>query len=233
MELDFIIAKEIIRNTFPSKIGIIDVGCHEGAFTEFVLDRALHKNAILIDPLPDKIKAVKDKFPNSTVIQCAVSNEEKEAEFFVTVDFPKCSALYDREAYEHVPALKNRQKINVQIKKLESIFNDINFSNQDVEGWYLKIDTEGYEVESFESLGKYKSDERILAGHFEYGGTWKERGLKINDMLTYLHSFGFLTFKGMHQNNTIGLAKIESINDDYEFSNIYFIKENIVNKLIS
>lgn len=233
MELDFFIAREIIRNTFPKNIGILDIGCHEGAFTQFISDSFDIKDAILIDPLPDKIKIVKSKFPNACIIQTAVSNEEKEAEFFVTVDFPKCSALYDREAFDQVPALRHRQKIIVQIKKLESIFDEVGFINKDPEGWYLKIDTEGYEVEAFESLGKYVNDLKIIAGHFEYGGTWRERGLKINDMLTRLHLLGFETFKGYYQNNAIGLLKIESINDDYEFENIYFIRENISRNLIS
>lgn len=230
MDLDFIFGKEIIQRMLPPGTGIIDAGCHEGAFTRFVLgEQTSFHNAIMIDPLPDKIKIVRSSFPDAKVFQCAIADEEKDTDFYVTVDYPKCSALYDREAFDKVPALKNRSKIPVKMRRLDNLFEEINIHEMNVPGWYLKIDTEGYELESFNSLGKFKDSPIIFAGHFEYGGTWQERGLKINDMLKILHDNGFMTLKGFQSSVGYELAEIISINEDYQFENIFFIRKQIAN----
>jgi FkbM family methyltransferase len=228
LDLDFIVAKEIVRNFFPLDFGVLDIGCHEGAFTQHLLGERDSYNAIMIDPLPEKIEIVNRKFPGANIFQCAISDEEKAADFFVTIDFPKCSALYDREAYDQIPALNKREKITVKMKRLDSVLSEISFEENKSEGWYLKIDTEGYEMEAFKSLGRFIDDKKILAGHFEYGGTWKERGLKLDEMLSLLKDSGFVTLKCFQYQQSYGLTRIDSFSDDYEFENIYFVRKNII-----
>jgi FkbM family methyltransferase len=228
MDIDFIIAGELIKNFFPPDFGVMDIGCHEGAFTRHIIGNRDASCAIMVDPLPDKIAQVKKQFSGARIFQCAVSDEERDADFFVTTDFPKCSALYDREAYDQVPALNKRDKISVKMRRLDSILDEIEFDKIPIAGWYLKLDTEGYEMEAFKSLGRFKENPKILAGHFEYGGTWKERNLKINDMLGIFHNLGFMTLKCFQSQNSYNLASIETIDDDYQFENIYFVRKNLI-----
>jgi FkbM family methyltransferase len=228
VEEDFIIAKSIIDRVFPKDFGIIDVGSHEGDFVSFVLGMGSRKNAIMIEPIPEKAEIIRNRFPSAKVFQCAISTEEKKSDMFVTPNFPKCSALYDRQAFNEIEILNQREKIEVSLRRLESILDESEFDQSPSSSWYLKIDTEGFELETFSSIGRYANHEKILAGQFEYGGCWKERGIKISDMLQLLETSGFIAYRALIRENSLYFLKVENKDDDYEHTNIYFMRKNLV-----
>lgn len=228
MEEDFVIAKSIIDRVFPIDMGIIDVGSHEGDFVNFVLGTGSRKQAIMIEPIPEKAEIIRNRFPNAKVFQCAVSSEERKAEMFVTIDFPKCSALYDRQAFNEVKILNQREKIEISLRKLENILDEAKFDEIPSSAWYLKIDTEGFELETFSSIGKYASHSKILAGQFEYGGCWRERNIKLYDMIKMLEDAGFIAYRAAIRENSLYFLKIENKEDDYEHTNIYFMRKNLI-----
>lgn len=230
MELDFVVAKVISKFMLGEKFGVIDAGSHAGDFTRFLLDGKNYDRAIMIEPLPDKFELISREFINANIVNCALSNNETNSHMYVTVNFPKCSALYDRPAYDQVPDLNNRQKIDVKIRRLESVLDDLGFDSLNVDSWYFKVDTEGFEIETFLGLGKYRDSEKIAAGHFEYGGTWKERNLKLADMIKILDDSGFHVFKcEIQDQNLLFIDNFPQV-DDYEYSNLYFIKRTIAKK---
>lgn len=227
MEEDFIIAKSIISNFLPQNTGIIDVGSHEGDFVSFVLGPGSNKSAIMIEPIPEKAEIIRNRFPKAHVFQCAISSEEKIANMFVTLDFPKCSALYDRQAFDEVKILNQRKKIDVNLRKLESILDEANFDEIQSDAWYLKIDTEGFELETFSSIGKYAKSQKIVAGQFEYGGCWKERRVKLSEMIKMLEDSGFFAYRALVKENSLYFLKVENTEDNYEHTNIYFLRKEL------
>jgi len=198
LEEDFIVAKIIIDNFFKEKYGIIDVGSHEGDFVRFITNERPAESIIMIEPLPDKVSILRERFKTAKIYQCAISDSEQDTHMYVTVNFPKCSALYERQAYDEIKVLNERTKIDVKLRPLTSVLDDANMNNIDVNSWYLKVDTEGYELETIRSAEKYLLSGKIKAGQFEYGGCWKERGLKV---------------------------EVNRQQDDYQHTNIFFIKK--------
>ena len=227
MEEDFIIAKSIIDRVFPKDFGIIDVGSHEGDFVSFVLGVGSRKNAIMIEPIPEKAEIIRNRFPSAKVFQCAISTEEKKSDMFVTPNFPKCSALYDRQAFNEIEILNQREKIEVSLRRLESILDESEFDQSPSSSWYLKIDTEGFELETFSSIGRYAKSQKILAGQFEYGGCWKERNLKLSEMVKMLEDSGFFAYRALVKESTLYFLKVENTEDNYEHTNIYFLRKEL------
>lgn len=225
MEEDFIVAKVIIDNFLKENYGIIDVGSHEGDFVKFITSERSAESVIMIEPLPDKIEILRKRFGSAKIYQCAVSDVEQDTHMYVTVNFPKCSALYERQAYDEIKVLNERKKIDVKLRTLSSILDDACLNDIDVNSWYLKIDTEGYELETIRSADKYLSSGKIRAGQFEYGGCWKERGLKINDMLDILNLHGFTSYRAVFHENALNLVEVNRQQDDYQHTNIFFIKQ--------
>jgi FkbM family methyltransferase len=91
---------------------------------------------------------------------------------------------------------------------------------------FLKIDTEGHELSVLVGFGDSISKVSII--QFEYGGTFKDAGIKLIDIINYLehrkfHSFSYLTSNG-HQ-------LIDNFDDHYNYCNIICFNEkiNIVN----
>jgi len=225
LEEDFIVAKIIIDNFFKEKYGIIDVGSHEGDFVRFITNERPAESIIMIEPLPDKVSILRERFKTAKIYQCAISDSEQDTHMYVTVNFPKCSALYERQAYDEIKVLNERTKIDVKLRPLTSVLDDANMNNIDVNSWYLKVDTEGYELETIRSAEKYLLSGKIKAGQFEYGGCWKERGLKINDMIDLLNLHGFTSYRAVFHDNDLHMVEVNRQQDDYQHTNIFFIKK--------
>lgn len=232
MEEDFVIANVIIKHLILGDVGIIDVGSHEGDFVRHIMGSLEdYGRAIMIEPLPEKFESIRSSFPGANLFQCAISTEEKTTDMFVTVNFPKCSALYDRQAYDEISVLNERKKIKVNLRRLDSVLNEFKFKDSEVNQWYLKVDTEGFELETIKSMGDHLSSGKIVAGQFEYGGCWKERGVKIADMINLLSGAGFSSYRAFIQNELLYFSKIENIDDSYEHTNIYFLNKSLSNRL--
>lgn len=231
MEEDFVIANLLIRHLIQGDIGVIDAGSHEGDFVRHIMGHIDdYHRAIMIEPLLDKFELIKSSFPGANTFNCAISSEEKTSEMFVTVNFPKCSALYDRQAYDEIPVLNERKKIEVKLRRLDSILKEANFESLETNQWYLKVDTEGFEFETIKSLGSYLSSEKIIAGQFEYGGCWKERKIKLDDMIKLLASAGFVAYRALMQNESLQLMPVQKEVDRYEHTNIYFLNKQLSDK---
>ena len=57
---------------------------------------------------------------------------------------------------------------------------------------------------------------------FEYGGCFKDIGIKLNDVIDFLKSFGYYTYELKNKK----FSKIETYNDDYKWTNFYATKLN-------
>lgn len=57
---------------------------------------------------------------------------------------------------------------------------------------FLKIDTEGHEYEVLKGFGEELA--RIQTIQFEYGGTWKDSFIKLEEVVNYLKTRGFEDF---------------------------------------
>jgi len=225
VEKDFLVADFICKNFLIGKLGLIDVGSHEGSFIKFLQNSC--KNSIIIEPLPEKFEMICRAFQNAYKFNCAISDVDGFADLYVTINFSQCSALYDRPAYNEIKDLNDRKKIKIMTRRLDSIFDEISFKSLDIDSWYLKIDTEGYEMETLKSLGKYISSKNIVAGQFEYGGTWKERNLTLLEAVDFLSKNDFYIYRCTLDKNSFIFDKIVSCTDDYQYDNFFFVRKHI------
>ncbi len=116
--------------------GFIDVGAHIGS----VISEALHNNPsitiIAIEAIPEKVAYLRGKFPGVEFHECALSDTEGQATFYVNTQRSGYSSLEQ-------PLLSNdghTRKIQVLLKRLDSVV-----SRQDID--VIKIDVEGAELE--------------------------------------------------------------------------------------
>lgn len=218
--LDFYACENILKK-IPSINGVIDVGSHEGNFSKHLINSFKDLNLILIEPLPEKCEILRNNFKSAEIYECAISSSEGIHDLYVPENSKTWSALYNRDVFEQLDKLKLIKTIPVNVSRLDNILKKSE-SFSKISNWYLKIDSEGYETEVIESLGDLISDSKISAGQFEYGGTWQERGLKINDMLVVLRSNNFEVYG--YRN---GFYRLPSyLADNYHYNDFFFVKNN-------
>jgi hypothetical protein len=108
-------------------------------------------------------------------------------------------------------------KVLLHIKKGKDYVTDNNIKNID----FLKIDTEGYELNVLKGFEEFLENVKII--QFEYGGTFLDNNTKLNDVITYLTSMGFRKFSYLTDKEPV---LITDFNDHYQYCNIVCIHKN-------
>jgi FkbM family methyltransferase len=106
-----------------------------------------------------------------------------------------CQSIY----YSHCESLINRKHTlhGCEIKDKENIHNTINIIKLDdychdkkiKECFLIKIDVEGYELEVLKGGGNIFRNCSFV--QFEYGGTYRDAGITLDDVIQKLFSYGF------------------------------------------
>ena len=85
---------------------------------------------------------------------------------------------------------------------------------------FLKIDTEGYELNVIKGFDEYLFNVKII--QFEYGGTFIDNNLKLIDVIKYLEQYNFHKFSYLTHN---GFVLINDFTDHYQYCNIVCINK--------
>ena len=86
---------------------------------------------------------------------------------------------------------------------------------------FLKIDTEGYEMNVLLGFNDYLNNIKII--QFEYGGTFMDNGVKLIDVVNYLEQNGFHKFSYLSPNGPI---LIQDFQDHYQYCNIVCVHKH-------
>ena len=86
---------------------------------------------------------------------------------------------------------------------------------------FLKIDTEGYELNVIKGFDNYMSSVKVI--QFEYGGTYKDNDKRMIDIVDYLKEYGFVHFSYLATN---GIKAISNMDDHYQYCNIVCFNRN-------
>ena len=187
---------------------IFDVGCRsDSTFINFVGE--VH----YFDPVTEFIENLKkQKNVNSTSYfnNFGLGNENKEMYYY-----PTYQSFYDRINSCHISDDSN--KMLLSIKKGKDYIIQNNIKNVD----FLKIDTEGYELNVLQGFDDFLENIKII--QFEYGGTFLDNNVKLIDVKDYLEKKGFYNFSYLTDNGT---KRIKDFKDHYQYCNIVCINKN-------
>jgi FkbM family methyltransferase len=137
----------------------VDVGAHDGVALNNTLYFEKNNNwrGINIEPIKKVFDTLEKNRPNDTNINCAICNNDGEAEFYLNEGYTEMLSgiidNYDKRHFERLNKENNETSATTQIikvitKKLETIFDENKISHVN----YLSIDVEGAEFEVIKSI---------------------------------------------------------------------------------
>ena len=137
----------------------VDVGAHDGLSINNTLYFEKNNNwtGINIEPIKKVFDKLVNNRPNNINLNCAVCNNDGQTEFLCNTGYTEMiSGIKHTFDHRHMQRLQNENNqmgsttevINVNTKKLETIFNENNVSHIN----YLSIDVEGAEFEVIKSI---------------------------------------------------------------------------------
>jgi|TARA_B110000208_G_scaffold67612_1_gene87465 FkbM family methyltransferase len=187
---------------------IFDVGCRSDS--EYI---SFNGEVHYFDPVNKFIENLKkNKFLNKTSYfnKFGLGEDNKEIYYY-----PKYESFYDR--IKSCSVSDNANKILLHIKKGKDYSVSNNIKNID----FLKIDTEGYELNVLQGFEDYLENVKII--QFEYGGTFLDNNKKLIDVINYLEQKGFYKFSYL---TNYGTELIKDFTDHYHYCNIVCINKN-------
>ena len=187
---------------------IFDVGCRTDS--EFIYFNGEVHYFDPVESFIEKLKKSKNINKKSYFNNFGLGNENKELYYY-----PKYESFYDRVNSCHISDDSN--KILLYIKKGIDYVDSKNIKNI----YFLKIDTEGYELDVLQGFEDFLKNVKII--QFEYGGTFLDNNKKLIDVINYLQDKGFYNFSYL---TSYGTEIITDFNDHYQYCNIVCINKN-------
>jgi len=196
-------------NHIKDKVNVIfDVGCrYDSEFMNFKGE--VH----YFDPINNFIEQLKNKKninKKSYFNNFGLGNENNELYYY-----PNYQSFYDR--VNSCGRSDDSNKILLYIKKGKDYVINNNIETID----FLKIDTEGYELNVLTGFDDFLENIKII--QFEYGGTFLDNNTKLIDVIKYLGNKNFYKFSYLTNNGPI---LITDFNDHYQYCNIVCINKN-------
>jgi len=187
---------------------IFDVGCRSDS--EFInFEGECH----YFDPVNEFIESLSKQLNRNKLSyfnNFGLGNENKQIYYY-----PKYQSFYNR--IKSCGISDDLNKVNLEIKKANDYIIANNISSID----FLKIDTEGYELNVLQGFEKSLQTVKLI--QFEYGGTFLDNNIKLIDVINYLEDNGFYKFSYLTPNGT---ELIKDFTDHYQYCNIVCINKN-------
>lgn len=130
-----ILARQLVERLCEDGKIFIDVGCHIGSVVAGVSRHSSPSRILAVEAIPEKVVALRKRFPNVDIHECAVSDSEGKVEFVIDLARSGYSSLD--------PAVKNRSA-STRIIQVKVTTLDVIMPNEGVD--LVKIDVEGAEL---------------------------------------------------------------------------------------
>ena len=146
---------------FPTDI-LLDIGANKGDFTEYFKDK--FKKYYLFEPNPKLVKELRNKFVEDKfeILDFGLGKTNEKVKLNITNDTASTLSSIKKQTKELKENFRNTDevdKIEVEIKRLDEYLNTLNLKNLKI---FLKIDTQGNDLETLMGLGKYISSIKFI-----------------------------------------------------------------------
>tara|TARA_R110000803_G_scaffold188348_1_gene250738 strand:- start:1857 stop:2555 length:699 start_codon:yes stop_codon:yes gene_type:complete len=186
--------KESLKKEKESGFVFFDVGCNKGFYTQNLIDIFGQNNTFHLFDASDRFLNIsKGKFSgmdNIKLFNSAVSDSVGEIEFYELEDGDNdvegMSSVNNRSVFKDYTSIKkviNSTTLDVFIEVNK--VGDIDF---------IKIDTEGHELNVLKGMSKALSDKKIKFIQIEYGDCLLETGKNLNDIIDFLLKYEYKLF---------------------------------------
>lgn len=203
----------------PNNLNILDIGGFEGDWSDVIINLNIGAKIKIFEPDYNNFKFLENKYINNInvdVINKGVSNENNKLLYYKLNSNDRgvrgMSGFVLREVYKKY----DFSEIEIEVVKIDDII-DYNIH-------FMKIDTEGFEFNVLKGCENLLSKHKIDFIQFEYGGTYQDYNIKLNDVISYLKKYDYKIYDIDKNGNFI---KIDKFEDDYLYNNFMATYKNI------
>lgn len=171
---------------------VFDVGAHTGEWSLNALKTQPNINLFAFEPIPILAEALRTNLKNKPVSihQLVLSNINDFLSFCYYPKNPGLSTLHPRLSVETQLNL-TKDTLLVEAVTIDSFCNQNNISHID----FIKIDTEGNELNVLLGAQNLLENASINAIQFEYGGCYKDSNTTLQSVFEYLTDLEYSIYR--------------------------------------
>lgn len=218
-ELSFV--RDFLKKYIPSVNPVVfDVGSNIGDYAKLI--RQYHPTADLhcFEPNPTTYVVLQKNLPNEKRLNnLGLSDAPGELKLFFQKDnTTSVQATLDPEILKNIAGADNLSAVAVQLKTIDQYCNENNIQQID----FLKIDTEGFELEALHGAKDLLDAKKIKCIQFEFNEVNIVKRRFIRDFYELLNGFEFYR---LDQNRMIPMGTWHADHEVFRFQNIVAIQK--------
>jgi|GEM_PF-2303824 len=220
---------EVIERFIKKGAVVFDVGANIGDWSSHLLKTVPGLTIHAFEPVPDTHAILRGELANFTssgeIISncCGVGRTDGFRSFTFYKDASSWSTFYRRTKIEKECGLEDSLEMTIPVVTLDSYCENNGIERID----FLKIDTEGGELDVLLGAQKMFKWGRIDHIQFEYGGTYPDAGITLREVFDLMDSYRYGIFKilpgGVEYCPTFHQAF-----EDFEYANYLAINERLL-----
>jgi FkbM family methyltransferase len=210
---------DVVNNFIKPDHVVFDIGANKGDWSAYVLKTIPGIALYAFEPIPDIFVILKKNIPSTNVafFNIAVAEEDTTKAFFYYAKnsvLCELSTLHRRSDEVEQRFTMKPTVLSVPTKKIDSICKELGISHID----FMKIDTEGAELDVLHGARGLLERNAISILQFEYGGTYKDAQITLEEVYTFLTSHDYSIFR-MIPNGLIQISEWNPTLESYQYSN--------------
>lgn len=172
---------------------VFDVGVNEGQHLSIFLSKSIRFKLYAFEPNDKKYKRLTERFKtNNFVINClGLDNIVGKKDFYkirsAFAKFEGLSSCFFRDVFNRL----EYDKVTINCDTIDNYCKNNNIDKID----FLKIDTEGNELNIIKGAKELLQNKAIRYIQFEYGLCWKDSKASIGECIEFLNSFGYKIYQ--------------------------------------
>jgi len=186
MEDETLYIEYVKEKTKQDNVVLVDVGFNLGDFTDVFLGIFPDAEVFGFEPNIDAYNSLPAKLAenkNVHLFNVGIANTLlTKRQFYYMAPNTGCSSFYYRDNFGPRSSVTTAHLIALEVVDLPA------------EITYLKIDTEGYEIEVMKSAQVMMKNRRIKFIQFEAGDCTKYSGYKLGDIIYFLNDLGYVVY---------------------------------------
>ena len=225
--------KSIIDRLIQSKDIVFDVGANTGSWTQAVLNSHSDVKIHLFEPVPQTYQSllhnISDRLKTGNIFpnNLAMGSVEKLQKFYFYEEKPAWSTFFRRFDVEKQYGIKPPKSFPVLATSL-----DLYCQRWGIERIsFLKIDVEGGELEVLHGAENLLKKGKIDYIQFEYGGTFLDAKITLQEVFEYLQKNRYSLFKispkGLEYKPIFGPE-----DEDYSYGNFLAVNERFLSNIL-
>jgi FkbM family methyltransferase len=212
---------------------VVDIGASTGAFANFMADRATDSgnsrvSVVAVEPIHSSAAQIQSR-TNLIVIQKAISSEKGRKLLRVTKNpelssFKPVNPEIDRNLWDfHLSFMEIVEEVMVDCITLEELINELNIREID----FLKIDTQGTDLEVFLSAGPNLSriKSAVLEFPFTQDSCLYENEVDVTEAIRILGNKGFFPIRLVP--NGAGECNLFICNSNYSINDYLLLEKEL------